>query len=87
MLEDDVLGHPDLRPKDEVRILRDGERAGFHLGMVDVVEFRDRESGQSVISDVHEGEHPRPGLRGNVPAQRRDGVRAGIASGDHRRHP
>ena len=84
MLGDDVLRHPHLDPEQEVRIFRQRHRAGFHLRIVDVVELGDREAGQAVIGDVDEGVNPRPRLRHDVAAQRREVVDAGIARRHHR---
>ena len=81
---DDVLRHPHLYAEQEIGIFGQRHRAGFHLRIVDVVEFGDREAGQAVIGDVDEGVNPRPRLRHDVTAQRREVVDAGIARRNHR---
>ena len=84
MLGDDVLRHPHLDAEQEIRIFRQRHRAGFHLRVVDIVEFGDREAGQPVVGDVDEGVNPRPRLRHDVTAQRREIVDAGVARRHHR---
>ena len=84
VLEDDVLRHPHLDADQEIRIFGQRHGAGFDLRVVDVVELGDRERRQSVIGDMDEGVDPRPRLRHDVAAQRREIVDAGIARRDHR---
>ena len=84
MLGDDVLRHPDLHAEQEIRIFGQRHRAGFHLRIIDVVEFGDREAGQAVVGDMDEGVNPRPRLRHDVAAQRGEVVDAGIARRHHR---
>ena len=84
VLGDHVLRHPHLDAEQEIRIFRQRHGAGFHLGVVDIVEFGDREARQPVIGDVDEGVDPGPRLRHDVTAQRREVVDAGIAGRNRR---
>ena len=84
VLEDDVLRHPHLDADQEVRIFGERHGAGFDLRIVDIVELGDREGRQAVVGDMDEGVNPRPRLRHDVTAQRREIVDAGIARRHHR---
>ncbi|MGY4215120.1 hypothetical protein ACVMFB_001619 [Bradyrhizobium sp. USDA 4522] len=85
VLEDDVFRHPHLDPDQEVGVLGQRHRAGFDLGVVDVVELGHRECRQAVVGDVDEGVDPRPRLRDDEAPQRREVVDAGVARRDDRR--
>jgi hypothetical protein len=86
VLEDNILGHPNLGPDGEIRVLGDRQSAGLHLRVVEVVQLCHREGGQAVVGDVDEGEHPRPRLGGDVAPERRDVVGSRIARRDDRGH-
>ena len=79
MLGDDVLAHAHLDAEHEVGVLRYGLGRRIGLGIVDVVELRDRESGQADVGDVHEGVEARTRLADDRAAEGGDVVGSCVA--------
>ncbi len=72
----------DLGAEHKVRILGDGARRGIDIGVVDVEQFADRETGQADGGNVHEGEQPAARLRRHQPFEAGEIVGARIARAD-----
>ena len=77
MLGDHVLRHAHLDAQRDIGVLADRFGAGVNLGEIDVVEFGDRERGQSGVRDMDERVEPRARLPDDVAAECRKVIGAG----------